>query len=349
MKTAFIKHLEQFNSLAFFYRLLRNYNLLLFIAFILIQSASCKRSTTSEEGRKLLRAMDSELIQISSKISKTEAFKGLVELGKIPNLPLPFKFIVPIDSIHETVSFDFDQHRGVYTIDKKTGKASLNRPSDSLIIHFPFQTSYDTIATYILTEYDESETAFQMLFPVRMKAKLIAGNAEFLNIDYHASIEHGFPSTADIKMTFGYFRLEGRMKTRFGKKTSSVKVDLKLTEENKPIIQGDIFSEIKFSTHNTLIFNNQRISFFVYPLTINFKSGFDFSEIYPSSIIRDFNQATAFNITNNNRKIGDIYLEETMKKDRIILMIRYSDNTEDDLEEVMIFVNRILNIKFVSL
>jgi hypothetical protein len=31
------------------------------------------------------------------------------------------------------------------------------------------------------------------------------------------------------------------------------------------------------------------------------------------------------------------------------MMIRYADNTEDDLEDVMIFIKRLLNIKFVSL
>jgi hypothetical protein len=318
-------------------------------ALIVSRFFSCNPSMTSEEGRKHLKALDNELIQISVRMSKSEAFKGLIELGKIPNLPLPFKLILPVDSIKEAAAFDFSVHKGVYDVDSKTGIARLNRPSDSLIVHFPFQTSYDTIATFILTEYEESETALQMLFPVSMKAKLIAGDVEFLNIDFFATLEHGFPSTMDLKMTFGYFCLEGKMKTSFGKKASSTEVDLKLSEENNTIINGAIFSEIKISPDKTLIFNNKRTDFFVYPVEIKFRSGFDFSETNPASIINDFNQATIFKVSDiNNRKIGDIYLAEALKKDRVKMMIRYNDNSEDDLEDVMIFIKRLLNIKFVS-
>ncbi|MBS4059893.1 MAG: hypothetical protein KG029_05805 [Bacteroidetes bacterium] len=322
-----------------------------FLAVLLIsQLFSCNPSMSSEEGRKHLKALDNELIQISTRLSKADAFKGLVELGKIQNLPLPFKQTPAIDSLNEAAPFDFNLHKGLYNVDSKTRTACLERPSDSLIVYFPFQTSFDTLATFILTEYEESETALEMLFPVRMKAKLIAGEVEFFNIDFFATIEHGFPSRADLKMTFGYFFLEGRMKTSFGKKTSSTEVELRLSEDDKTIIKGAMFSEIKISPDKTLIFNNKRTDFFVYPVNINFRSGFDFSEIDHASIVKDFNQATTFKITDKNkRKIGDIYLEETMKKDRIIMMIRYADNTEDDLEDVMIFIKRLLNIKFVSL
>jgi hypothetical protein len=348
LKTALIKYLQRHNILALYLRSLRKLYLFLSFAIILIQSASCNRSTTAEEGRKHLRAMDSELIQITNKVSSTDAFKGLTALDNIANLPLPFRILISNDSLAIPVGFDFNLHKGCYRVSKKTGIAYFERVSDSLIVHFPLQTQFDTMAVFIITAFEESQTELQMMVPVKVNAILMARNIKLMTIDFEATIEHGFPSKMNLNMLFGQFSFEGKMSTKFRKKASSVSVNLNLSEDKKSLFKSKIISDVENSNQQTLVFNKKRMDFEIFPVQLQFSSRLDFSAISSTNFINDFNQQSTFKVkSNRGNLIGDIFLRDVSKKDRINVFIRFGDGTEENLEELIMTVERILNMKVI--
>lgn len=293
--------------------------------------------------------MDSELIQITNKVRSTDAFKGLIALDKITNLPLPFRIMVSNDSLAIPVDFDFNLHKGCYRVSKKTGIAYLERISDSLIVHFPLQTQFDTMAVFIVAAFEESQTELQIMLPVRLNAILMAQDKKLMTIDFEATIEHGFPSKMDLNMLFGQFSLEGKMRTKFRKKASNVSINLNLSEDKKSLFKSRIFSDVEISNQQKLVFNKKRMDFEIFPVQLQFSSSLDFSAISATNFINDFNQQSTFKVkSNRGNLIGDIFLRDVSKKDRINLFIRFNDGSEEELEELIMTVKRILNMKMLN-
>jgi hypothetical protein len=290
--------------------------------------------------------MDSELIQITNRVSSSDAFRGLMALEKFQNLPLPFRTFIMNDSAETPVNFDFNLHKGSYRVDKKTGVAYYERASDSLIVHFPLQTKFDTMAVFLITAYEESQTDLQMMLPVKVNAILMARDIKLMTIDFEATIEHGFPSEMNLNMLFGQFSFEGKMRTKFRKKGSSVSFNLNLSEDKKSLFKSAIISDVEISKQQNLVFNKKRMDFEIFPVQLQFSSRLDFSAISSTHFINDFNQQSTFKVkSNRGNLIGDIFLRDVSKKDRINMFIRFDDGTEENLEELIMTVERILNMK----
>ncbi len=82
---------------------------LLLITFLF---STCKQALPPEEGRKHLRAFDNELIQLISRMGKTDAFRALVKLSAADNPPIPYL------NNNSAAAYDFDANRGAYHLNE---------------------------------------------------------------------------------------------------------------------------------------------------------------------------------------------------------------------------------------
>ncbi len=121
---------------------------LLLITFLF---STCKQALTPEEGRKHLRAFDNEMIQLISRMGKTDAFRAFVKLSVADNPPIPYL------NNNSAAAYDFDANRGVYQLNDSSRIFERLTESKAVELIYPVDTKWDSMANFTLTDYAESK------------------------------------------------------------------------------------------------------------------------------------------------------------------------------------------------
>ncbi|PKP53092.1 MAG: hypothetical protein CVT92_05845 [Bacteroidetes bacterium HGW-Bacteroidetes-1] len=310
---------------------------------------ACSPPLPKEESQKHLRAFDNEMIQLFNRVGNTEAMRSLISLYKINEVPLPLFSFTGVDTITGYQTYDFQKSKGVYYFQADLNRLVKRGESDSVIILFPFKSRYDSLIRFVLSDYGETSTALQMMFPERLHATLYAGSTMLLKMNFQATIKHGMPAKILWHLVFADYNLRLSMKTRFMRTKGVTKVSLVMKESNKPVLNGDITTEVIVTDNNTLVFNKKKIDVEVYPIKIRLQSDYSFLEGKPSDFFSEFNRNSSFKIYNkSNRLMGDIKFTRLDGLDRVNLMFIYPDGSVENLEDMLLVARTILNMKIVN-
>ncbi len=304
----------------------------------------------NDEGRKHLRAFDNEFIQLFSRISETEASRAIQALSHLPNLPLPLMLANELDEKTGLQAYSFQNAKGIYDYMPVNSMFKKTDKSDSVCIFFPFKTKRDSLAQFILSEYAESPTGLQMMFPQIYKAIIVTNGQKLADISFKGVVKHELPADAELFVLFSNFQVKVTMNTTFKKSHGTIKMNFQIIENSKILLKGQIITDVMITEDKTLVYNDKTIECEVFPLKIRFKSNQNYSSQEPGKFIEDFNNGASFEIsTFKGEKVGDIFLVSLPGRDRINLQIRYADGYTEDLEDLLLSVRKILNFKLVHM
>jgi hypothetical protein len=326
---------------------LKLWNLLVFI-LLAISLIACSKSLSREEGQKYLRAFDNEFIQLATRINKTDAAGSMQTLSVLPDVPLPFLLKNERDITSGLEVYNFEKAKGKYLFLKEKTMLDKVGESDSVCVAFPYKSKNDSLAQFILKQYTESPTSLQMMFPEVIEASIVAKNKVLADISYRAILKHDLPADAEMDISFSNFQINISLETSFQKSHGTITVKIKVVEDNKPMLTGNIVTEVKVTPDKTLVYNDKSMEFEIFPVKICFQSDQDFTNSKADHFIENFNEKSVFTIyTHSGDKIGDLFLARIKGRDRLNLQIRYSDGYVENLEDILLSVRKILNFKLV--
>lgn len=317
-----------------------NWMVLLFIAFL---CATCKHALPPEEGRKHLRAFDNEVIQLAGRIGKTEAFRALIKLSEIPELPIPFmneKYVY---------GYDFNANKGFYHLNVKTGAIEKQAESNRVELIYPFDSKRDSLASFTLIDYGETQTALQMIFPQKLEAKITAGEKTLFTAHLSASYEHDLPAKMDVELLFANFKFKLLLNTTFYPSYAKLNIEFELEENGEKKLSTNLSSNVT-TVDNTLYYNNINISLIAFPIRLMYQSDQDFLNTKTINFIETYNNHTQIDISSpNGNKIGQVFLAQIQGRDRINPIIHYSDGSVENLEDMLFILQKLLNMKMFIL
>lgn len=314
--------------------------LLLFIAFL---CSTCKQALAPEEGRKHLRAFDNEVIQLASRIGKTEAFRALIRLSEISELPIPFM------NANYVSGYNFNTNKGVYIVKSRTGNIEKQAESNMVELIYPFDSKWDSLASFTLMDYAETQTALQMIFPRKLEAKITAGEKTLFTAHLSAAYKHDLPAEMDVELLFANFKIKMLLNTTFKSSYAVLNLEFQLEENGEKKFSTSLTSNVK-TVDNTLFYNNIDISLTAFPIRLTYRSDQDFLNSEPGNFIEIFNYHTQIDISSlNGNQIGQVFLAQIQGRDRINPMIHYPDGSVENLEDILFVLQKLLNMKMFIL
>ncbi|MFH1120951.1 MAG: hypothetical protein V1775_14130 [Bacteroidota bacterium] len=320
---------------------------MIFSFLIIMLLAGCgQQKATRERSRKTLKAFDYELIKISNNLSKTEAFDALLFVRKLPGVQLPF--LTSNDTIPgtETETFNIEHAKGIYQYQSVDSLPVKIADADSLIILFDDKNSPGNSYRLVIGSYIEKLTALGMVFPEILEANFYKNNHMIGNIHYKASFRYGMPEDINVAIKAGRFGINIKMETTFRRKKSDLEVRFDVTEDSRLLIKGYVQSDIVKTSSNTLTYNDKEIELEIFPLKLKLESDFRFMQSENNSFFNGFNRHSRINLTDNEGvSLGHVKLEQVPGRTRVNLIMYYHDNSSENLEDFMLSVDRILNMK----
>ncbi|MBZ0241853.1 MAG: hypothetical protein K8F24_01440 [Bacteroidales bacterium] len=317
-----------------------SWTLLLFIAFLF---TTCKRALPPEEGRKHLKAFDSEVIQLASRIGKTEAFRALLRLSEIHELPIPFMNAKYVNG------YDFNTNKGVYSV--KSRKANIVKQAESNMVElvYPFDSKWDSLAIFTLMDYAETQTALQMIFPQKFEAKITAGEKTLFTAHLSATYKHGMPADMDVVLLFAGFKIKMLLNTTFKSSYAVLNLEFELEENGARKLSTSLTSNVK-TVNNSLVYDNIDVSLTAFPIRLRYQSDQDFLNTEAKHFIETYNKHTQIDISSpNGNRIGQVFLAQLQGRDRINPMIHYADGSVENLEDMLFILQKLLNMKMFIL
>lgn len=300
----------------------------------------CSKPLPPEEGHKYLRAFDNEMIQLASRIGKTEAFGALIQLAELPNPPIPFM------SENGINGYDFNGKKGYYHFNTATGAFEKHwQYNDEVELIYPFNSKHDSLVVFTLSDYSETKTALQMIFPQQQEAKIKAGNKTLFTANLSATFEHDFPAEMEVEILFATFRISILLHTSFRRSNAILNIKFDLEESGEKKFNTTLSAKVT-NSNNTLKYSDVKFIMTAFPIRINYHSSEDFSNSGAEHFIEAFNNNTKVYIaTPDDKKIGQVFLAQVYGRDRLNPMIRYHDGTVEHLEDMLFTLRKLLNMK----
>ncbi|MCD6660071.1 MAG: hypothetical protein LT105_07920, partial [Lentimicrobium sp.] len=185
-----------------------------------------------------------------------------------------------------------------------------------------------------------------MLFPEAFEAVIYKGNQKVGSLKYSAFFKHQMPASVRMNINAGNFNIELQLETIFRKKKSLVEVRFTLLENDKQLILVKLDTEVVETKTHSLAYDKKHIEIEVFPLKAIIDSDYNFSEGKVTDFFREFNDQSLIKLFDTEGKmLGNVKLEQTEGRSRINLMMYYNDGSSENLEDFLLTVNKILNMK----
>jgi hypothetical protein len=307
---------------------------------------SCRQKLTKEEGEKQLRAFDNEIIVMSKQITESNAYRLLLQLNSIKHLPLPFQFGTAVSG--KPYHYDFEVSKGLYLFDKKKNEMVKSAPSDSIILIFPYQSEVDSVAKMVVTTYEEEQSVWNIMLPVKLEAKILLDNHTVLNIHCRGEIKYGLPVDYKFEMEFSRFQIKTALTTKLSRRKGRVNIALSILKDNLEIFNCKSNLITRMNEYQQIDYSSIKSKIEVFPLTIDMNIDRDMIDKHTTHFIDDFNKNSAIWVYGNNNRtlIGKIELKDRPNNDKLNPAIIYNDGSVEYLNDLLFTVEQILNVKY---
>ena len=323
------------------------FKLLFFTSLVFI--FSCVRKADKPEAQKFLRAFDAELMQHSRKIARSDGMQALARLLTLPSAPLPLISSNTIDSSGNR-GFSIDAVSGSYFFDEQNQLWIENQaPQDSSKLQLMFQNTEGQWLNCRIYNYDEQPIALGMMFPTRLKASIMKQEHELVHVKLTSDIAHGFPASVSLEINLAAYDFQMNLTTTFhNHKQATLQTDARIKREGKEVVAATMKSDVKISEHNTLTYNEKHIRLEAFPLIMELRSAYDFSQTGANDFFNQWNRKSkVWLYSKDGVSLGEIILKRPSGKDRLNIFIQYHDGTDENLEDLMLLVKSVLNAKIV--
>lgn len=318
--------------------------------FLLIAHVSCSRKADKEESRKYLRAFDAEISNHTRKIVGSRSFEAIRKLLYLPGTPLPMishNIKLSPDSI---TAYSLEKASGCYSFDAQNQQwFSTKAGTDSIPLQLLFNDREGDALEFQLLEYTESVSALGMTIPTRMKARLLDTKHQLLGLEYRSTLREGFPEEAWLKLNLAAYECNFELSTKFtGRKSADVEIQLLISKDNTQLIRSMLSAETTIGDHGTLYYNNLSATIEAFPLRVSLQSDYSAEKIARNDFFDNWNKLSSIQVkTQEGVLLGNIMVRRLPESDRINLMMHYNDGSEENLEELMLLIKAILNVKIV--
>jgi hypothetical protein len=320
-----------------------------FIAAVLIFIfAGCSnRKATPDQSRKILKAFDSELMQIARRFSNTQSFEAIMIARKLPGIQLPFLSVNDTLEGTELETFNIQRAKGVFYYHSVDSLPEKIAQSDSLILIFPAGNEKKAEDfRIVVSSFSEILTDLGMLFPETFDAEIYKGDRQVGNLSYSATFKHRMPASVLFNLKAGGFDIEMKLETTFRKKKSSVEVQFTLHESGNQRIKVNIDSEVTQTATGAMAYDGKHIEIEIFPLKAEIESDYQFSQSDAVGFFSDFNKLSTIKLTDSEGNLlGNVKLVQAKGRSRVNLMMYYNDGSSENLEDFLLTINKILNMK----
>lgn len=322
------------------------------VSALLMTVTACQKKIPKEESQKYLRAFDFELMRQVNHIMQSKAVTSLTPFFTLPDAPLPMISSNVTDSLTHLSGFDFEKAKGAFLFDPET-RSWL--PIATNAISAPLKLSYrnenDSLIHLYVEDYTEEPVALNMLFPTTLKGALYEGLKRLMTVDYKAEVKNGFPTAMDLQLSFNRYMITLHSTTHFKSHSrAELNIDLKVLESQKQILHVSLITDVAVDQNNTLTYNKKKIMVEAFPLVVKVRSDLDFTKIGGADFFNEWNKKSNILVYNtNNELLGNVLLVRNKLRDRVGLVMQYHDGSTDNLDETLLFVQKILDIKIAPM
>ena len=327
-----------------------HYKLLKITLFSLVISSflffSCRQKVTKEEGEKQFRAFDNELIIMSKQLTESHAYRLLVQLNTIQNLPLPFQFRTSFPG--KPYQYNFDTSKGIYLYDKEKNEMYKSASSDSIVLFFPYQSEVDSMAKMIITAYADEQTVWDIMLPVKMVAKIFLGERVVFNLHCQGEIKHELPIDYLLEVEFSRFKITSKLNTKLSKKKGRVQTNVSILKDKSEVLKLESNVIARINENQQFDFGLFNLKIKVFPIVADFHINRHRIDKYSTHFVDDFNKNSSIWIYGNRHKtlIGKVELKDRPNNDRINPAIIYNDGSIEYLDDFLFSIAQILNVKY---
>ena len=316
---------------------------------VLAVTACGPRKAPREHSRKVLRAFDNELIQLSGNLSSTKAFEALMLLRSLPGVQLPFISVNDTIPGTETEIFTLRRAKGVYRYSTGDSLVVKTADSDSLIVFFDDKDNPGKLFKLVISAWKETMTAFGMVFPEMLEASLFMDDRRIGEVHYQAVFKHGFPAEISMVGKSGKYAFDMELETRFRRTKSVVQVKFEIQDGDRSLIKGRIDSDVVRTAQNTLAYHDKRIELEIFPLKVILDSDYRFPQSDTMGFFEGFNRHSRIRLTDNEgASLGEVKLVQVPGRSRVNLMMHYNDGSSENAEDFLLSVRKIMNMKTSS-
>lgn len=320
------------------------------LLFILMAQSSCSGKADKEESRKYLRAFDAEISNHARKIVGSRSFDAIRKLLYLPGTPLPMishNIKLGPDSI---TAYSLEKASGCYSFDSPNQQWNkTNAGTNGIPLQLLFSDREDEVLEFQMLEYTESVSALGMTIPTRMKASLLDAKHQLLSLEFRSTLREGFPEKAWLRMNLAGYECNFELLTKFtGRKSADVEMQLLISKDNTQLIRSMLSAETTIGDHGTLFYNKLSATVEAFPLLVSLQSDYSSEKMAQNDFFDNWNKLSSIKVkTQEGVLLGNIMIRRLPESDRINLMMRYNDGSEENLEEIMLLIKAILNVKIV--
>lgn len=307
---------------------------------------SCRQKVSKEEGEKQFRAFDNELIIMSKQLTETHAYRLLLQLNTIENLPLPFQFRTSFPG--KPYRYNFEMSKGIYRYNKEKNEMYKSAPSDSIVLFFPYRSEVDSMAKMIITAYADEQTVWDIMLPVKMEAKIFLGEHAVFNLYCQGEIKHELPIDYLIEMEFSRFKIKSTLNTKLSKKKGRVHTNVSILKDKTEVFKFESSVIARINEDQQFDFGLLKLKAEVFPIVAGFHINRDKIDKYSTHFINDFNENSSIWIYGNRNRtiIGKVELKDRPNNDRLNPAIIYNDGSIEYLDDFLFSIAQILNVKY---
>jgi hypothetical protein len=323
----------------------------LILAIIVILSgitffSACRSPLPKEEAEKHLKAFDNEMIILLRSLKRTGSFKILQEILSVENVPVPF-FAHESEIPGGTSKFNFEELCGLYLFDSAEGEFIRHSKADSVIIFYPIGGNPKRTAQLVIAAYSEDASSSSLMVPTVIKAYLLVGDRIMANIDHYARVEYRIPvevhTSIEVANYFLKIDLSSRMRRTYS--NANLMADIYIDDELKA--SASLHSKIGFADDGEFFMRSLRMEASAFPVMINARIDNDAIDSRTKDFIEEFNRHSKIEVfkLNDKRKLGSVKLKAKDSSDKLDYAFYYGDGSFIFLEELLLTVREILNIK----
>lgn len=319
---------------------------MLLIAAVLVILNACHKPLSKDEAETNLRAFDNEIITLSKGLERSRSFTTLKEILAVENVPVPFY-------AHKSISqggvqrFDFNEHKGVYTLDTISMLFIRTGTSDSIIINYRRKQDNFLPVRLIIAKYTEEASSSSLMLPTRFMAEMYVGEVLTLSIDHQAKLSHQLPVEAHLKIELENYRLLMDLNTRLRKDHGNLKLDVKVSKNSRELTNLKVKSKISMTEQGTFFFRSIHSQFAMFPIRIEAQVDNDAIDGNTVDYIGEFNQHSRIVASRmrEGRMLGEIKLRTREASDKLDYAFFYSDGSYVYIEDLLFSAKHLLNIK----